>query len=111
MGLEPTRDCSHKILSLARLPIPTLPPTALQLLQNTARPAKSQGFFRRTLISLSLAPFPLSLLNTCQFPLFAREDPHQKTAEKNSGSIDANIPEFTGSAGNELLMDLITECI
>ena len=25
MGLEPTRDCSHKILSLARLPIPTLP--------------------------------------------------------------------------------------
>ena len=25
MGLEPTRDSSHKILSLARLPIPTLP--------------------------------------------------------------------------------------
>ena len=25
MGLEPTRDCSHKILSLARLPVPTPP--------------------------------------------------------------------------------------
>ncbi len=25
MGLEPTRHCCHKILSLARLPIPTLP--------------------------------------------------------------------------------------
>ena len=25
MGLEPTRPCGHKILSLARLPIPTLP--------------------------------------------------------------------------------------
>ena len=25
MGLEPTRVCTHKILSLARLPIPTLP--------------------------------------------------------------------------------------
>ena len=25
MGLEPTRYCYHKILSLARLPIPTLP--------------------------------------------------------------------------------------
>ncbi len=25
MRLELTRDCSHKILSLARLPIPTLP--------------------------------------------------------------------------------------
>ena len=28
MGLEPTRDCSHKILSLARLPIPTPPRTS-----------------------------------------------------------------------------------
>ena len=27
MGLEPTRQRSHKILSLARLPIPTLPRT------------------------------------------------------------------------------------
>ncbi len=27
MGLEPTRPCGHKILSLARLPIPTLPRT------------------------------------------------------------------------------------
>ena len=27
MGLEPTRYCYHKILSLARLPIPTLPHT------------------------------------------------------------------------------------
>ena len=27
MGLEPTRYCYHKILSLARLPIPTLPQT------------------------------------------------------------------------------------
>ncbi len=26
MGLEPTRYCYHKILSLARLPVPTLPP-------------------------------------------------------------------------------------
>ncbi len=26
MGLEPTRHCCHKILSLARLPVPTLPP-------------------------------------------------------------------------------------
>ena len=25
MGLEPTRPCEHKILSLARLPVPTLP--------------------------------------------------------------------------------------
>ena len=25
MGLEPTRDSSHKILSLARLPVPTPP--------------------------------------------------------------------------------------
>ncbi len=25
MGLEPTRHCCHKILSLARLPVPTLP--------------------------------------------------------------------------------------
>ena len=28
MGLEPTRYCYHKILSLARLPIPTLPHNA-----------------------------------------------------------------------------------
>ncbi len=27
MGLEPTRPCGHKILSLARLPVPTLPRT------------------------------------------------------------------------------------
>ena len=27
MGLEPTRHCCHKILSLARLPVPTLPRT------------------------------------------------------------------------------------
>ena len=27
MGLEPARDCSHKILSLARLPVPTPPLT------------------------------------------------------------------------------------
>ena len=27
MGLEPTREYTHKILSLARLPIPTLPRT------------------------------------------------------------------------------------
>ena len=26
-GLEPPRDCSHKLLRLARLPIPPLPPT------------------------------------------------------------------------------------
>ena len=25
MGLEPTRVCTHKILSLARLPVPTPP--------------------------------------------------------------------------------------
>ena len=25
MGLEPTQACAHKILSLARLPVPTLP--------------------------------------------------------------------------------------
>ncbi len=25
MGLEPTQACTHKILSLARLPVPTLP--------------------------------------------------------------------------------------
>ena len=29
MGLEPTRPCGHKILSLARLPIPTLPHLSL----------------------------------------------------------------------------------
>ena len=29
MGLEPTREYTHKILSLARLPIPTLPLTAV----------------------------------------------------------------------------------
>ena len=29
MGLEPTRPCGHKILSLARLPIPTLPHMSL----------------------------------------------------------------------------------
>ena len=28
MGLEPTREYTHKILSLARLPIPTLPRSA-----------------------------------------------------------------------------------
>ncbi len=28
MGLEPTQACAHKILSLARLPVPTLPLTA-----------------------------------------------------------------------------------
>jgi hypothetical protein len=32
MGLEPTRYCYHKILSLARLPIPTLP----QVVKTTA---------------------------------------------------------------------------
>ena len=31
MGLEPTRYCYHKILSLARLPIPTLPHNAYNL--------------------------------------------------------------------------------
>ena len=30
MGLEPTRYCYHKILSLARLPVPTLPHVAAQ---------------------------------------------------------------------------------
>ncbi len=29
MGLEPTRHECHKILSLARLPVPTLPQTGL----------------------------------------------------------------------------------
>ena len=33
MGLEPTRDCSHKILSLARLPVPT-PPRNIDILSN-----------------------------------------------------------------------------
>ena len=31
MGLEPTRPNGHKILSLARLPIPTLPQTVVFL--------------------------------------------------------------------------------
>ena len=31
MGLEPTREYTHKILSLARLPIPTLPLTAASI--------------------------------------------------------------------------------
>ena len=30
MGLEPTRHECHKILSLARLPVPTLPRTGLK---------------------------------------------------------------------------------
>ena len=34
MGLEPTRCIHHKILSLARLPVPTLPQTPDQLLRN-----------------------------------------------------------------------------
>ena len=32
MGLEPTREYTHKILSLARLPIPTLPLTVSVIL-------------------------------------------------------------------------------
>ena len=35
MGLEPTRPNGHKILSLARLPIPTLPQTAESLSDST----------------------------------------------------------------------------
>ena len=35
MGLEPTRPNGHKILSLARLPIPTLPQTAESLIDST----------------------------------------------------------------------------
>ena len=31
MGLEPTRPCEHKILSLARLPVPTLPRSFAEL--------------------------------------------------------------------------------
>ena len=34
MGLEPTREYTHKILSLARLPIPTLPRTVVSQQQN-----------------------------------------------------------------------------
>ena len=32
MGLEPTRCCQHKILSLARLPVPTLSPICIMIL-------------------------------------------------------------------------------
>ena len=35
MGLEPTRPGGHKILSLARLPIPTLPRTVESLIDST----------------------------------------------------------------------------
>ncbi len=35
MGLEPTRPNGHKILSLARLPIPTLPQTAESFIDST----------------------------------------------------------------------------
>ena len=35
MGLEPTRPNGHKILSLARLPIPTLPQTIESLSDST----------------------------------------------------------------------------
>ena len=37
MGLEPTRHCCHKILSLARLPVPTLPQTAFRFICLNAR--------------------------------------------------------------------------
>ena len=39
MGLEPTRDCSHKILSLARLPVPT-PPRNIDILSNRTKNVK-----------------------------------------------------------------------
>ena len=37
MGLEPTRPNGHKILSLARLPIPTLPQTIESLIDSTIK--------------------------------------------------------------------------
>ena len=36
MGLEPTREYTHKILSLARLPIPTLPRTVSVMLMHVS---------------------------------------------------------------------------
>ena len=36
MGLEPTREYTHKILSLARLPIPTLPLTVSVMLSHVS---------------------------------------------------------------------------
>ena len=36
MGLEPTREYTHKILSLARLPIPTLPLTVSAMLSHVS---------------------------------------------------------------------------
>ena len=40
MGLEPTRYYYHKILSLARLPVPTLPPLPVSRL-NRLKQAKN----------------------------------------------------------------------
>ena len=48
MRLELTRDCSHKILSLARLPIPTLPHRAFCNAPNDINKSRNgcQGIFK-----------------------------------------------------------------
>ena len=47
MGLEPTRYCYHKILSLARLPVPTLPHNAPRKNDNTIIQNKCQFLFSK----------------------------------------------------------------
>ena len=44
MGLEPTRRDRHKILSLARLPIPTLPRTNGSIAKKTAEVNRKFSF-------------------------------------------------------------------
>ncbi len=70
MGLEPTRPCGHKILSLARLPIPTLPHLSLLscdriIVTNERVNVKEKfkffvGFFVKKMIGKP--PYPTGLL-------------------------------------------------
>ena len=46
MGLEPTRHCCHKILSLARLPVPTLPPVLCTVVIVPPHTPKVNSFFQ-----------------------------------------------------------------
>ena len=52
MGLEPTREYTHKILSLARLPIPTLPLTAVSVSLNNKTNYSTTVPFRQYLFLL-----------------------------------------------------------
>ena len=94
MGLEPTRPNGHKILSLARLPIPTLPQTVVFL--TTQRYVFYHRYSHKSTVFLNFFNFFLTHEKSswnCRSQCGRRDlNPHERSAHKNLNLARLPIP-------------------